>query len=283
MVFMMAVGVLYTFVVGPWRTHFKNSEPVPLRRQIAFLIGVLLLYLAQGGPLSLLSHLMFSFHMFSMAISYYIVPTLFLYSIPAWLWRWAFDRAFWRPFRFLMNPLFNLFLFNLIFSFYHIPNVHDWIMVHVNIHRAFYFILFIVAMMNWWHIHIPVKEWAKLSPLWRMGYIFGNGLLLTPACVLIIFATTPKFAIYSDPVVWAEAMRYCVSSDPATLLQKFDGGPAFFNLMTPVQDQQLGGILMKFIQEFLNIGALFVVFMGWYRRERASEDHPMLDDVTGTT
>lgn len=284
MVFMMAIGVLYTFVVGPWRTNFKDSEAVPLKRQIAFLLGIVLLYLAQGGPLSLLSHLMFTFHMVSMAVSYYIVPALLLYGIPSWLWKWAFDRAFWRPFRALMNPLFTLFLFNLLFSFYHMPNVHDWIMVHVTIHGVFYFVLLVAAMMNWWHVSNPVAEWSRLKPLTRLGYIFANGLLLTPACVLIIFAGSPKFAIYSDPVVWAEAMRYCVSGDPAALLKQFQGGPAFFNIMTPLEDQQLGGILMKFLQEFMNIGALFVVFMQWYRNERAKDeqDHPGLDDATGT-
>lgn len=284
MVSMMAIGVLYTFVVGPWRSNFKGSEAVPLKRQIAFLAGIVLLYLAQGGPLSLLSHLMFTFHMVSMAVSYYLVPTLLLYGIPPWLWKWAFDRKFWRLFRPLMNPLFTLFLFNLLFSFYHMPNVHDWIMVHVTIHGVFYFVLLVAAMMNWWHVSNPVKEWSRMKPLTRLGYIFSNGILLTPACVLIIFAASPKFAIYSDPVVWAQAMQYCVSGDPGTLLQQFQGGPAFFNIMSPLEDQQLGGILMKFMQEFMNIGALFVVFMGWYRKEREKDEqeHLGLDDATGT-
>lgn len=281
LVFMMAVGVLYTFVVGPWRTNFKDSEAVPLKKQLTFLIGLALLYLAQGGPLSLLGHLMFTFHMVDMAVSYFIVPPMLLYGIPDWLWKWAFARAFWRPFRFLMNPLICLFLFNLMFSFYHMPNVHDWIMVHTTIHGFFYFALLVAAMMNWWHITYPVKEWARLSPLWRLGYIFSNGMILTPACVLIIFASEPLFAVYSDPNVWAQAMRYCVSGDPAALLSQFKGGPAFFNLLTAQEDQQLGGIIMKFLQEFMNIGSLFVIFMRWYRQERDKEDQPGLDDAAG--
>lgn len=281
MVFMMAVGVLYTFVVGPWRSHFKNSAPVSLKRQLAFLLGIVLLYLAQGGPISLLGHLMFTFHMTDMAISYFIVPTMLLYGIPDWLWRWAFDRAFWRPFRVLTNPLIGLFLFNLLFSFYHMPSVHDYVMVHYTVHVLFYIALLAAAMLNWWHVMCPVREWARLSPLWRLGYIFSNGILLTPACVLIIFAGEPLFAVYSDPNVWAQAMRYCVSGDPAALLSQFEGGPAFFNLMTAQEDQQLGGIIMKFLQEFLNIGALFVVFMRWYRSERDKEGMSDFDDRAG--
>lgn len=272
LVFMMAVGVLYTFVVGPWRTHFKGSAPVPMARQIVFLLGIVLLYLAQGGPLSLLGHLMFTFHMTDMAISYFLVPPMLLYGIPDWLWKWAFDRPFWRPLRFLMNPLISLFLFNLMFSFYHMPNIHDWIMVHTRFHAFYYVALLAAAIMNWWHIQCPVAEWARLKPLPKLGYIFINGLLLTPACVLIIFAGRPLFAVYSDPNVWAQAMLYCVSGDPGQLLSEFQGGPAFFNLMSALDDQQLGGIIMKLFQEFINIIALYLVFMRWFREDRKSED-----------
>ncbi|WP_276356265.1 cytochrome c oxidase assembly factor CtaG [Cohnella caldifontis] len=281
LVFMLAVGVLYTFVAGPWRTNFKHSSPVTIGRQVVFLLGVALLYLAQGGPLSLLGHLMFTFHMTDMAISYFIVPPMLIYGIPDWLWKWAFDRSFWRPFRALMNPLIGLFLFNLLFSFYHMPNVHDWIMVHTTVHAAFYFVLFLAAMLNWWHVQCPVPEWARLTPLWRLGYIFGNSIVLTPACVLIIFASKPMFSVYSDPYVWAQAMRYCVSGDPARLLAEFKGGPAFFNLMSAQDDQQLGGILMKLLQEFINIGALFVVFNKWYRQDRERENENDWDESAG--
>ncbi|RIE02232.1 cytochrome c oxidase assembly factor CtaG [Cohnella faecalis] len=277
MAFMMAVAILYTFAVGPWREKFAGSEDVPFKRQFSFLLAIFLLYMTQGGPLSLLGHLMFSFHMTNMAISYVIVPPLLLYGIPAWLWRWMFGRAFWRPLRFLMNPLVGLFMFNLVFSVYHMPGNHDYIMTHYSVHTAYYVLLLISAMIMWWHIHCPVPEWARLTPLWRLGYIFVNGLLLTPACVLIIFANTSLFSVYNDPEVWTKAMGYCVSGDPAALLAKFEGGPAFFNLLSPRDDQQLGGIIMKLVQEFVNVGALFVVFMGWYRSERAKED-----DVSGS-
>jgi putative membrane protein len=278
MVFMMAAGVLYTFVVGPWRTHFAGSSAVPMKRQITFLIAIVLLYLVHGGPLSMLGHMMFTFHMTDMAVSYFIVPPMLLYGIPDWLWRWAFGRSFWRPFRGLMNPLFCLFFFNLLFSFYHMPDVHDWIMTHYTAHALFYLVLLAAAMLNWWQVACPVPEWSRLSSLRRLGFIFLNGLLLTPACVMIIFAGEPLFSVYSDPNVWAKAMGYCVTGDPSALLAKFKG-PAFFNLMSMETDQQLGGIIMKFMQEFINIGALFIIFMGWYKRDRAAEDDPSLDDA----
>ncbi|WP_080833024.1 cytochrome c oxidase assembly factor CtaG [Cohnella massiliensis] len=276
LVFMLLIATLYAFVVGPWRQRFGGVEAVPVVRQLAFYGAMLLLYLVHGGPLSLLGHLMFTFHMTDMAISYIIVPPLLLYGIPGWLWKWAFGRAFWKPFRLFANPLFGLFAFNLLFSFYHMPDVHDWVMTHYVIHGFFYALLLVVALLNWWHVMCPVPEWSRVTSLRKLGYIFANGLLLTPACVLIIFAPEPLFAVYNDPQVWVQAMGYCVSGDPARLLEQFEG-PAFFNLMSGREDQQLGGIVMKLLQEFVNIWALYSVFMQWYRKEKSQEDDPAFD------
>lgn len=120
-----------------------------------------------------------------------------------------------------------------------------------------------------------------MSHLLGLGYIFISGLLLTPACAMIIFANGPLFAVYNDPQVWVKAMGYCMSGDPAVLLSQFEG-PAFFNLMSPIDDQQLGGIVMKLVQEFINSAALYSVFMQWYRKERATEDDASLESMAAS-
>lgn len=278
MVFMMAVTVLYTFVVGPWRKRFGGEEPVSWTRQLSFISAMLLLYLTHGGPLSLLGHLMFSFHMTNMAIAYMIVPSMILYGIPDWFWRWAFGGKAWRPFRVLMNPMVCLALFILLFSMYHIPTNHDLIMVHFTLHRIYYVVLFITSMMLWWHIYLPVPEWRRMTPLMTLLYIFMGGLLLTPACVMIIFSGTPLFSVYNDPQVWVQAMGYCVAGDPSELLARFNG-PSFFNLLDPYEDQQLGGIIMKLVQELINVSALYSVFMFWYRKEKSRDEDSFPESV----
>jgi putative membrane protein len=277
---MMAIIVLYTFVVGPWRHRFAGSQSVPIVRQLAFIVSIVLLYLTQGGPLSLLGHLIFTFHMTNMAIAYILVPPMLIYGIPDWLWRRMFQAKFWRLFifRIWINPIVSLVLFVLLFSFYHLPNNHDWIMTHYTVHTIYYIALLISSIIMWWHVYCPVLEWARMSPLLVLGYIFMSGLLLTPACVMIIFASEPLFAVYNDPEVWVKAMGYCVSGDPAVMLSKFDG-PAFFNMMSPEDDQQLGGIIMKLLQEFVNSLALYSVFIKWYRKERAQEDDQTVDSL----
>jgi len=281
MIFMMAIVVLYTFVIGPWRHHFANSRPVPVSRQLVFFLAIVLLYLTQGGPLSLLGHLMFTFHMTNMAIAYVLVPPMLIYGIPDWIWRSAFGARIWRPgiFRYIMHPIVSLLAFILLFSLYHIPSNHDWIMTHFTVHRIYYALMFLTSLAMWWHVYCPIPEWRRMSHLLTLGYIFMSGLLLTPACVMIIFASKALFGVYNDPQVWAQAMGYCVSGNPAELLAKFNG-PAFFNMLSTIDDQQLGGIIMKLLQEAVNIAALYSVFMQWYRRDRSREKDNVLEPVT---
>jgi putative membrane protein len=278
MLFMMAIIVLYTFVVGPWRYRFAGSQSVSVLRQLSFAISIILLYLTQGGPLNLLGHLIFTFHMTNMAVAYILVPPMLIYGIPDWLWRRMFQAKLWSTpvLRLLTNPGVSLAMFTLMFSFYHMPDNHDWIMTHFAVHRLYYIVLLFSSIMLWWHVYCPVPEWRRMSHLLTLGYIFMSGLLLTPACAMIIFANEPLFAVYNDPQVWVKAMGYCVSGNAADLLSKFEG-PACFNMMSPRDDQQLGGIVMKLVQEFVNAAALYTVFMQWYRKERSREDDPAIE------
>ncbi|GGG16267.1 cytochrome c oxidase assembly factor CtaG [Paenibacillus abyssi] len=269
---MAALVILYFYAIGPWRERrYPNEGAASSRQKLLFISGMVLYYLAQGGPLELLGHLTFTFHMANMSISYLIVPPMILLGIPAFIWRHVFSHHFWRPFRFLMHPLLTLVLFNMLFSIYHIPVVHDYVMLNFTVHRIYYAAMLITAFMMWWQIVSPVKEWSRLTDVKKMGYIFANGVLLTPACALIIFSGSPLYATYNDPNVWAQAMGYCVSGDPSALLAQFSG-PSFFNFLPIVEDQQLGGIIMKLVQELMYGALLAYVFSQWFKREHADSD-----------
>ncbi|MGM2834563.1 cytochrome c oxidase assembly protein, partial [Bacillus cereus group sp. Bce025] len=98
---------------------------------------------------------------------------------------------------------------------------------------------------------------------------FANGILLTSACALIIFATAPLFATYTDPAAWMKAMELCV---PAGTLSDLNiTGPEFLHWMPIVQDQQTGGIIMKIVQEKVYGTIIGYVFFRWARREREKD------------
>lgn len=262
----IAIALGYYYVTGPLRHRFTNSEPVRWEQQVRFYSGLFLYYFALGGPLNILAHTMFSAHMLAMAIAYLIVPPLVLLGIPAWLVKPLFEYKVMKIVLKAMHPLISLLLFNVLFSFYHIPVIHDVVMTNYLLHTVFYIVMLIAAFMMWWQITCPVPELRRLSELQRMAYVFASGVLLTPACALIVFAKDPMYATFSDPQTWAQAMGYCIPAGATIILADF-GGPEHFAKIPAIDDQQLGGVIMKLVQEIMYGGILAYIFYQWYRRE----------------
>lgn len=265
------LAVLYILAVGSYRTtRFKRSEPVGKWKWISMLSGLGLYYLSQGGPLDLAGHLTFSAHMVSMSVAYLIVPPLIIYGIPDWLYRYALRNAtVKRIFDTLTQPILTLVLFNMLFSMYHFPDVLDYVMTHYFVHTVYYAVLLVTAFMMWWNVVSPLPEHERLTDVKKMGYVFANGVLLTPACALIIFAGSPLYGTYSDPAIWAKALGYCVPASADAILAQFNG-PGTFALFEPLEDQQLGGVIMKLMQEVMYGAILFYIFLRWYKRENPS-------------
>jgi len=280
---MAAIVILYFYLIGPWREkRHPEAAPATLMQKTLFVSAIVLVYLCHGGPFNLLGHLMFTFHMVNMSVSYLIVPPMILLGIPAFIWRAAFSSGFWRKLRFLMHPIVTLVAFNMLFSIYHVPLVHDYVMTNFTVHRIYYVALFITAFMMWWQIASPVPEWNRLTHVKKMAYVFANGVLLTPACALIIFSPAGMYATYNDPQVWATAMGYCMpGSDSSALIAQF-GGPQFFNTLGVVDDQQLGGIIMKLVQELMYGIILAYIFKQWFKREHHADDELPNPGTPGT-
>lgn len=278
--FIASIAVLYILAVNIYREDwFRGAPKVPAKQQAAMLGGLFLLYFALGGPLDLAGHLWFTAHMVSMVVAYLMAPPLILYGIPDWLYRAALrGQGVKKAFRLFTSPIPGLLGFNVLFSFYHMPAIHDTIMTNYALHVFYYALLFVAASMMWWNVVAPLPEYERLTDVKKMGYIFANGVLLTPACALIIFAPEPLFATYSDPLVWAKALGYCVPLSADAILAQF-GGPGEFALLPPKDDQQLGGIVMKLMQEVTYGSILYTNFIRWYRRENPADAIDPLEPV----
>lgn len=261
----------YFLLTVKYRTRFANSEPLTKKQGIMFTAGILLLYIIKGGPIDLLGHLMFSAHMTQMAFLYYIIPSMFIIGTPQWVWRKLLSiKAIKLVFQFFTKPLLGLILFNSIFSIYHIPLIFDYVKTDIMLHASYTVVLFILAIFMWWPLVNQLEEYQTLSGLKKIGYIFAEGILLTPSCALIIFAETSIYETYSDPSAWAESLKLCV---PSGLLSNMNlTGPEMFNLMSLVDDQQLGGVLMKIIQEIILGIILAFTFFEWARKDKEETD-----------
>ena len=74
------------------------------------------MYFVKGGPVDLIGHIIFSAHMFEMAVMYIAVPPLLLLGIPIWLYRYITSFKFVQIIlKAFAKPLIALFVFNGLF------------------------------------------------------------------------------------------------------------------------------------------------------------------------
>jgi putative membrane protein len=267
--FLAAMAVLliaYYLVVFKYYDRFKDGTPATAKQAAYFTSFVIVLYLVKGSPVDLMGHITFYVHMIQMAVLYLVLPPLLIFGLPHWLWRAFLSQPVIDPlFRFFTKPLIALIMFNGIFSIYHIPLIFDFVKTDMWLHAGYTAVLFILSILMWWPLINELPEYQTLSGVKKMGYIFADGVLITPACALIIFADAPMYATFSDPNAWAQALQLCV---PSTTLSSLDlSGPEAFSSISLLHDQQLGGVIMKVIQEIVYGIFLGYAFFQWFRTE----------------
>ncbi len=249
------VAGLYLFVTSERATPFSAGEKPKRWRKACFVMGLAVYAVAKASPLHALGMTyLFSAHMLEQSLIYLVMPPLLLLGVPQ---RWVRPLFAGRWGRFLCGftqPILAVLCFNVLFSLYHLPLVFDAVSARHGLHAVYHTILMVAAFQMWWPVVSQMPETARLSHLRKMAYIFANGVLLTPACALIIFAQTPLYETYRH-------------------------GPHLFTALPPLDDQQLGGVIMKLVQEAAYGTALGCVFYQWFHRENPRD--PLPDLPTG--
>jgi putative membrane protein len=229
---------------------FKNKI-----KKIYFTVSIILIFLVKGSPIDLYSHFLFSVHMTQMAILFLVIPPIILYSC--------------RDFKILNTlnkynkPLLSLFLFNGVFSIYHFPIIFDFVKSNIYLHALTNIFIFILAILMWVPIVIDRSE---LSQMQKIGYIFANGVLITPACALIIFSNHTLYDTYTTMGGVMNSLRLCI---PASAFDTIDS--SFIDrilTMSKLYDQQLGGVIMKILQEVIYGFSIGFVFLEWLKAEK---------------
>ncbi|RIJ69133.1 cytochrome c oxidase assembly factor CtaG [Rummeliibacillus sp. POC4] len=263
--------VLYFLITTKWRNDFKYSEPLKKGEAISFVFAMIMLYVIIGSPIDLMSHIMFTMHMVQMAFLLLFIPIFFIIGIPNWLWKVVINLPYVKPvFHFMTKPIFAVFFFVFMFSVYHLPVVLDYIKLDETAHGIYTFVLFVSALFMYWPLLNTVEGEPAMKDINKFFYIIANAILITPSCALIIFSPTAFYATYTDGETWMKAMALCVPSN--TLQGLTLSGPELFTNMTPLEDQQLGGVIMKIIQEIIFAVILGRVFMVWYKNDQKNAD-----------
>lgn len=275
MIFVISLGILYYLITGPYRHKFggEGKPRTTLKQNIAVYTALIILYVVKGSPVDLLSHIMLTFHMTQLALLYLAFPILLLKGLPKWLW----EKVLYLPIiyptlKLLTHPIIAILSFNGLFSLYHIPPVFDFTKSSIPAHTVSTIILLIAAFIMFIPMMSPIKEFDRLKPLVKIFYIFGNAVLITPACVLIIFADVPLYEAYTASGAWIQALSLCVPGDILTGIPDLISGPELFSPLSILDDQQLGGIIMKILQEITYGIILTQVFHAWFTKENLKTD-----------
>jgi len=270
-IFTVVILAIYFLITVKNRHRFEGKEPLSKKQASAFVSAILLLYVVKGSPVDLLGHILFSVHMVQMALLLMLIPPLLIAGIPTWVWRKFLSYPVCKfCFRYFTKPILALVVFSGLFSIYHIPLVLDFIKQNEWYHSLFTLILFISSIFLWWPIMNKLAGEHKVQGLSKVGYIIGSAVLITPACALIIFADQPMYETYTSGAAWVKSMELCV---PASTLATLSlSGPEMFTSMPTIEDQQLGGVIMKIIQEVIYGVMLAMIFFEWYKSEQENAD-----------
>ena len=236
--------------------YIKEGRPSKLKLFL-FISGLFFFYLAEGSPLKAFGHhYLFTAHMLTMSITYFIVPPLILKGLYPWMVAPIFKIPLLKKiFKFWTQPILAALTFNVLLSFYHIPLLFNWIMAHGWTMFVSNIILIFFSFMMWWLVFPPLLEHIKvLTDFQKLGYVFVTSVVLTPACAMIMFS---------------DHFLYHQTANATTV----------FEFLPPLQDQKSGGVIMKILQELVFVCVLASVVYRWAKNERDPEQ----DDLNPKT
>jgi cytochrome c oxidase assembly factor CtaG len=249
---LIGLEIAYLLCVSAYRDRIGASRPVPLSRRIAFSSGVLVMLLALATPLDTIGDTyLFTAHMLQHLLLTLIAAPLLLAGTPGWLLRLVLDATrLTGVVRWARHPLLAYFGFNVVFVLAHVPAFYELTLTNELLHALEHLVFLGTAMLMWMPVLSPVPEIAApYPPLGQVLYLF---LQTVPASLLGALLASTGSAYYPTYVL----------------------APRIVSL-SPLEDQQLGGLIMWVGSGVYFLLATGVVFFAWASREEAANRRPL--------
>jgi putative membrane protein len=228
--------------------HTAPGERAATPGQItAFGLGLFTLWAAADWPIHDLSErYLYSVHMTQHLLFSLVVPPLLLLGTPAWMARELLvPPALFRALQRLARPVPALVIFNAVVVVTHWPSLVDLTLRVQGAHFAAHAALFLSALLMWCPLAAPLPELRRLSPPGQMLYLFLQSIVPTVPASFLVFADQPIYHFYEKvPRLWG---------------------------LSAVEDQRIGGLLMKLAGGFLLWAIIAVLFFKWHAQEERSE------------
>jgi putative membrane protein len=249
---LIALQISYLLCVDAYRDRFGNARPVSTARQLVFAEGVVVLFLALASPLhDIADRFLFSAHMLQHLLITLVAAPLLVAGTPGWLLRALLEATHLTGFaRWARHPLIAFSGFNLIFSLAHVPAVYELALSNPALHAAEHLMFLGTAVVLW----LPVLSQApdilpRYPALGQVLYLF---LQTVPSSLVGALLSASGGSFYPTYVL----------------------APRLVGL-SPLEDQQLGGLLMWVGSGFYFLIATAIVFFTWAAREEAANRRPI--------
>lgn len=245
------LAIVYWASTSRYRDRFTGSHPVPPVQQIAFYSGIVLALLALASPLDTIGdEYLFTAHMLQHLLLTLGVTPLLLAGTPGWLLRdlLAATRLTGLVRR-ARHPLVAFFSFNLVFALAHIPAFYELTLNNEALHAAEHLVFMATAMLMWMPVLSPVPDVSPPYP--ALGQVLYLFLQTIPATLVGVLLSATGSAYYPT---YLTAPR--------------------ITALSPLEDQQFGGLLMWVGGGLYFLIATGVVFFAWAAREEAANRRP---------
>ncbi|MEH6939563.1 cytochrome c oxidase assembly protein, partial [Bacillus sp. JJ664] len=83
-VFLLLVIAGYFYLIHKYQSKQNVTET---KQKVYFILSIAIIYIAQGSPIDLIGHIIFSAHMTEMGLLYLVAPIFLIIGIPNWLWK----------------------------------------------------------------------------------------------------------------------------------------------------------------------------------------------------
>ena len=220
-----------------------SAAPGPSAGQRAsFFASLALLFLTLNGPLHDLSDTyLFSAHMVQHLIMTLMVPPLMILGTPGWMLRPLLRRRGVFPVaRFLTGIGACYAFFNIVLSFWHLPPMYNLALRHHELHIVQHVMFLVVAVLMWWPLTSPLPELPRASYPAQMLYCFLMSIPMSVIAIYIVMADATLYPAYAAaPRVWG---------------------------ISPMMDQQAGGLIMWIPSGIFFYSVMTVVFFKWVGR-----------------
>ncbi len=245
----LILGV-YIYAIGPARRRWGLGESVSRAQIIYFVAGWATLALSLVSPLDTLGdEYLFSAHMIQHMLIAVVAPPLLLLGIPRWLADLPLRAVSVRTVaRWLANPIVAFGVFQADIWLWHAPTLYDLTLASEPVHIFEHLTFLIFGIFYWLPILSPTPLIPRIPRGFAVLYLFVGCQPMVALGALLTFAANPLYTPYIDaPRVWG---------------------------LSPLGDQQLGGLIMWLPTNIPYLIALSVAFFQWIgehdRAERAA-------------